>query len=159
MRVAPQLWHHVVEQRSELHSLVLPCGFAYAVHPMGHAVPALCPERVRLFRVPLGPIPSLPTLRHGRGRLVRLVPRYYGRVRLLVIVHHRLRLIAFPMRTGAGASGRSQDLPAHLTQFLVKFRGHRTARFRSSAAVAGRWGGRFEAKGPVFRKLSLLFYF
>jgi hypothetical protein len=32
-------------------------------------------------------------------RFVRRLHRYYGEVRLLVSVHHRLRLLAFPMRT------------------------------------------------------------
>src|SRR5262249_1138570 len=39
-------------------------------------------------------------LLHGRGRrFVRRLLSYYDGVRLLVPVHHRLRLLAFPMRT------------------------------------------------------------
>src|SRR5438093_4183996 len=35
----------------------------------------------------------------GSLRFVRRLHHYYGEVRLLVSVHHRLRLLAFPMRT------------------------------------------------------------
>src|SRR6187397_999177 len=35
----------------------------------------------------------------GLLRFVRPLHRYYDEVRLLVSVHHRLRLVAFPMRT------------------------------------------------------------
>src|SRR5207237_1688928 len=38
-------------------------------------------------------------LRLGARRLVRRLHSYYGGVRLLVPVRHRLRLLAFPMRT------------------------------------------------------------
>ena len=37
--------------------------------------------------------------RSGWLRFVRRLPSYYGMVRLLVSVHHRLRLLTFPMRT------------------------------------------------------------
>src|SRR6516165_5429398 len=59
--------------------------------------------------VPLGLCPWLHRLRSGplrRGLLrndmlhfVRRLHSYYGRARLLVPVHHRLRLLVFPMRT------------------------------------------------------------
>src|SRR6266542_586068 len=54
---------------------------------------------VRLARIPLGPHPSLHQLRRGLLRFVRRLPSYYGGVRLLGSVHHRLRLLTFPMRT------------------------------------------------------------
>jgi hypothetical protein len=54
----------VVEERSELFLLPLPCGFPYAVQRLGHPSPALCPVRVLLVRVPLGPRPWLHQLRH-----------------------------------------------------------------------------------------------
>src|SRR4051812_12738913 len=60
--------------------------------------PALCPARALLARVPLGPRPSLHLLRRRSPGLVRWLPRYYGGVRLLGFVHHRLRLLVFPMR-------------------------------------------------------------
>jgi hypothetical protein len=52
-----------------------------------------------LARVPLGPRPSLHPLRHRCSGFVRGLLRYYGGVRLLGSVHHRLRLLTFPMRT------------------------------------------------------------
>src|SRR5215813_12906376 len=64
-----------------------------------HVCPALRPERALLARIPLGPRPSLHRLRGGLLRFVRRLPSYYGEVRLLGSVHHRLRLLAFPMRT------------------------------------------------------------
>ena len=49
---------------------------------------------------PFGPCPSLHQLRRGSLRFVRRLRSYYGRVRLLesYSVHHRLRLLTFPMR-------------------------------------------------------------
>ena len=42
----------------------------------------------------------------GRGlsRFVRRLPSYYDGVRLLGPVHHRLRLLTFPMRAGNGGA-------------------------------------------------------
>ncbi|SPS02823.1 hypothetical protein CBM2634_U350002 [Cupriavidus taiwanensis] len=50
-------------------------------------------------RVPLGLPPWLHRLRLRLPGLVRQLRRYYGEVRLLQTVRHRLRLLAFPMRT------------------------------------------------------------
>jgi len=52
-----------------------------------------------LVHVPLGPRPSLHLLRSRSPGVVRWLRRYYGGVRLLGFVHHRLRLLVFPMRT------------------------------------------------------------
>src|SRR5215831_19356395 len=52
----------------------------------------------------LGPRPSLHRLRGGLLRFVRRLPSYYGEVRLLGSVHHRLRLLTFPMRAGNGGA-------------------------------------------------------
>src|SRR5215472_6979022 len=52
-----------------------------------------------LVRVPLGLCPWLHRLRRGSLHFVRRLPSYYDRVRLLGFVHHRLRLLVFPMRT------------------------------------------------------------
>src|SRR6516165_410324 len=81
----------------------------YTFQRLRHARPALGPVRALLARIPLGPRPSLHWLRRGwlpavqsAGGLFRFVRRlhgYYGVVRLLVSVHHRLRLLVFPMRT------------------------------------------------------------
>ena len=66
------------------------------------------PVRALLVRIPLGPRPSLqqglrceppPCRTPPQGALPRFVRRlhsYYDEVRLLVSVHHRLRLLTFP---------------------------------------------------------------
>src|SRR5215831_10590099 len=69
----------------------------------------LCAQRALLVRISLGLRPWLHWLRcgwlrcgllHGRARhFVHRLRSYYDGVRLLVPVHHRLRLLAFPMRT------------------------------------------------------------
>ena len=81
------------------------------------------PARALLARIPLGPRPWLHRLRSGslrRGllhsrvfRFVRRLHSYYGGVRLPVPVHHRLRLLAFPMRAARSldADGQTRDLP------------------------------------------------
>ena len=63
--------------------------------------PSLRPVRALLARVPLGPRPWLHRLRCRSPGFVRRLPSYYSGVRPLTIVHHRLRLLAFPMRTTA----------------------------------------------------------
>src|SRR6266480_6640868 len=70
----------------------------YAIRRLWHTHPALSPARALLARIPLGPRPWLHRLRRGSPRVVRRLPSYYGVVRLPVPVHHRLRLLAFPMR-------------------------------------------------------------
>ena len=78
------------------------------VQRLGHASPVLSPARALLCRIPLGLRPSLHWLRRSylhRGllrrvlRFVRRLHSYYGEVRLPTPVHHRLRLLTFPMRT------------------------------------------------------------
>src|SRR5260370_22167361 len=81
----------------------------YASQRLCDAYPVLSPVRALPARVPLGLRPSPHRLRSGwprRGllrsgslRLVRRLHSYYGGARLLVPVHHRLRLLVFPMRT------------------------------------------------------------
>src|SRR6516165_4929816 len=81
----------------------------YTFQRLRHAFPALGPVRALLGRIPLGPLPSLHWLRRvwlpavrsagGLFRFVRRLHGYYGVVRLLVSVHHRLRLLVFPIRT------------------------------------------------------------
>src|SRR6266516_3567420 len=96
-----QIGADVVQERGE--PLLLPFlrSQPYAFQPLGHACPARRPVRVVLVRIPFGPSPSLHRLRGGLLRVVRRLPHYYGRVRLPTSVHHRLRLLAFPMRTRA----------------------------------------------------------
>ena len=123
----------VVEQRREPFLLALFGGSPYTLQPGGHARPARGPARVGLRRVPLGPCPWLPTLRRRSPARVRVVPRYYDRARLLVAVHHRLRLHAFPMRTR-----RLLPVVGHeISRFPRKERAHmpgsQTARGRRAA--------------------------
>ena len=75
--------------------------------------PILRPVRALLIRVPLGPRPWLHRLRHRSPGFVRRLRHYYAGVRLLWIVHRRLRLFTFPPRTTRPdrAYGRSRDLP------------------------------------------------
>ncbi len=58
------------------------------------------------MHIPLGPRPWLHQLRSRLPGLVRRLHSYYGGVRLLMIVHHRLRLLAFPTRTSAARTWR-----------------------------------------------------
>jgi len=44
-------------------------------------------------------VPSLHQLRRRSPGFVRRLHSYYDRVRLLTVVHHRLRLLTFPIRT------------------------------------------------------------
>src|SRR5262245_44132425 len=96
----------MVEECGELLLPPLPCGLPYAVERLGHTNPAQSPVCALPARVPLGPrvhakhgsAMTLHRLRSGRTRLVRRLHSYYGGVRLLTLVHHRLRLLAFPMR-------------------------------------------------------------
>src|SRR4249919_2795882 len=69
--------------------------------------PAQCPEHALMARIPLGLGPSLHQLRSRSLCLVRRLHSYYGLVRLPTPVHHRLRLLAFPMRTAV----RESELP------------------------------------------------
>src|SRR5919197_4470817 len=95
-------------ERGEPLLLPLPCHFPYAVQRLCHAYPVLRPARALLVRISLGPRPSLHRLRRARPcrclrsgllRFVRRLHSYYDEVRLLVLVHLLLRLLAFPMRT------------------------------------------------------------
>src|ERR1700716_1485867 len=47
----------------------------------------------------MGKEARLPRLRSGSLRFVRRLLSYYDGVRLLGLLHHRLRLLVFPMRT------------------------------------------------------------
>src|SRR6267378_558432 len=72
---------HMMEKRAEpLFPVLLGC-LPYTLERAGRAGSALCPGRVAFRRVPLGPLPSLPHLRHPFRDVVRRVPRYYEAVR------------------------------------------------------------------------------
>src|SRR5271166_3848772 len=85
--------------------------------------PAQCPEHALMARIPLGLGPSLHQLRSRSLCLVRRLHSYYGLVRLPTPVHHRLRLLAFPMRTAVlmtirTAGGRTRDIPGSNAIYL-----------------------------------------
>src|SRR6201987_4134587 len=94
----------MVEERSEPFLLpflrYLPSAFPSLVH----AYPAVRPARSLLAPIPLGLRPWLHWLRSGSLRVVRRLRSYYGGGPLPAPVHHRLRLLAFPMRTSKFSS-------------------------------------------------------
>ena len=97
----------MVQERREPRLPVLPCHFTYPFERTGRAVSALCPRRVLLNRVPFGQTPSLHSLRRRLPGLVRLLPRYYGSVRLPALVHRRRPPSGFPTRpTAPPAAGK-----------------------------------------------------
>src|ERR1019366_4983648 len=99
----------MVEQCGEPFLPLLFCCLPHTVQPLGHTVPALCRAHAGWNDVLLCLRPSLPNLRRRFPLFVRLVPRYYGTVRLLLNVRVRrsvygLRgpvLLWKPRRTGA----------------------------------------------------------
>src|SRR6516164_2566498 len=108
----------------------------YAAQRLGHACPALGPERALLVRVPLGPRPWLHRLRRRGPGFVRRLHSYYGGVRLLLIVHRRLRLLTFPPRTirPRRAYGRPKDRSR--TRSLRTCHGLRPRRAAQTLALA-----------------------
>ncbi len=114
-RFPEQIDAEVMEERGELLLLPLLSCFPYASERLGHTSPTLCPVCALLACVPLGPRPWLHRLRRRLPGIVRRLHGYYGGVRLPTVVHHRLRLLAFPMRARAepatSAAGRPWDLP------------------------------------------------
>ncbi len=118
----------VMEERGEPLLLPFACSFPYAFQRLGHARPALCPVRALLVRIPLGLRPWLHRLRSGSLRLVRRLPSYYGGVRLLTRVHHRLRLLAFPMRTGMQAQVVTRETSRFPYKELLHMPGSLTTR-------------------------------
>ena len=99
-------------------------------------VPRYCARPVLLTRIPLGPRPWLHQLRSRLPGFVRWLHSYYGGVRLLMIVHHRLRLLAFPTRASAA---RIQVLADHeISRFPSKERAHMPV----SKTTPGRLGAR-----------------
>src|SRR5271170_6347410 len=71
-----------------------------------------------------------------RGRRIWLL-RYYGRIRLLVAGHHRLRLLAFPMRTNRGMPPWSTTRPpGSRTKSVCTCQGLRPRRVVGELAIA-----------------------
>ncbi len=88
----------VVQERGELRILVAFSDLTYPRQRTVHASPALCPVRVLSPRVSLGRTPFLPTVRRSLRSFVPVVRRYYGSVRLLIVVHHGVTALALPTR-------------------------------------------------------------
>jgi len=70
-----------------------------------------CARSVLHGSVSLDQVPSLHPLRRRSLNLVHGLHQYYAPVRLLATVHHRLRLLAFPMRTARISACRSVARP------------------------------------------------
>ena len=109
--VVEALHGDVVQERCELRILVPFRNLSHAVQRMWHAHAGPVSGACFAGRVPLGRPPFLHRLR-GHG-LVRRLRRYYGAVRLPVLVHPRLAASAFPERpcpvigrTGEGGISR-----------------------------------------------------
>ncbi len=135
--LAQKVDRDVVQQRGE--PLVLPLSrrSPYTLKRLGHAGPALGPGHALLDRVSLGPLPSLHRLRRRNLGFVRRLPRYYGGVRLLPSVHHRLRPPAFPMRTASTQARRPGERPpGSRTKSVHACRGLRPRRARQALALA-----------------------
>src|SRR6202795_3187462 len=119
-RLSEQIDAEVVKELGELLLLPLLSCLPYASERLGHTSPALCPVCALLACVPLGPRPWLRRLRRWVPGIARRLHGYYRGVRLPPVVHHRLRLLAFPMRTRAArvtsAAGRPWDLPVPLQE-------------------------------------------
>src|ERR671918_231214 len=97
----------VVQERREPHLLVPLSCFTYPLQRTQRAVPAQCPGRVLLARVPLGQAPSLHLLRGRSLGVVRRLRGYYGPVRLPLPVHRRRVSMDFPTRpAGPSPTGR-----------------------------------------------------
>src|SRR5207302_9730553 len=127
----------MVEERGEPFLLPLPCDLPYALQRLCHAFPVLRPARALLARVPLGSRPSLHPLRHRLPSIVRRLLRYYGRIRLVAAVHHRLRLLGFPMRTNRGMPPWSTTRPpGSRTKSVCTCQGLRPRRVVGELAIA-----------------------
>ena len=127
----------MVEKRGELFLLPLPCGLPYAVQRLGHTSPALRPVRALLTRVPLGSQPWLRQLRHRSPGFVRRLRRYYSGIRLLWIVHQRLRFLTFPPRTMRPEGRWSiQRSPGSRTRSFRTCQGLRPRRVGRALAIA-----------------------
>src|SRR5216683_767047 len=109
LEVAPaqQVDIDVVEECSELLRGPVPCRLPYARQSGGHALPARCPVHASPARVPHGPGPSLHRLRRRLPGGVRRLRCYYGWVRLLPPVHHRLRPSGLPDADRRASARRS----------------------------------------------------
>src|SRR4030095_1710110 len=131
---------HMVEERREPLFSLPSCCLTYTLERARRACPALSPEHVALRRVPLGPRPSLLSLRHSFLSVVRPIRGYYDAVRLPVVVRHRRVSSDFAMRPWS-TPRRPRDLPVPKRDASVRDRGLRPRRVRVHLAVVmnARW--------------------
>jgi hypothetical protein len=85
--------------------------YSHTVQSLGLSFPALCRASAELNGVLLDPRPSLPRLRRRSLFFVRLVHRYYGAVRLQMV----LRLSQFPRAAGMTWTCREKRFGKGLT--------------------------------------------
>src|SRR5712672_2538783 len=87
--------------RSEVNLSFFPCLAACRTRSSAcDTLARSCARRVLCWPAfPLVSVLGSPGSRHGSLRFVRRLLGYYDGVRLLGLVHHRLRLLVFPMRT------------------------------------------------------------
>jgi hypothetical protein len=119
-----------MQERLQLVLSVPGDGFSYAGLRAGHGFPALRPDRPLQLRTLLGPAPSLHGLRSGRGRFVRSLPRYFGRVRLLHRAHRRRRPPAFPTTSRPRLAGTAMEISRFPCKRLLRMPGSTTTRGR-----------------------------
>src|SRR5882757_11437666 len=136
-RLPEQIDAEVVEERGELLLPPLLSCLSYASERLGHTSPTLCPVCALLACVPLGPRPWLHRLRRRLPGIVRRLHGYYGGVRLPTVVHHRLRLLAFPMRTRAARITSAAGRP-----WASRFPYKKLLHMPGSATTPGRPGAR-----------------
>jgi len=89
----------MVKERCEPLSSILSCCLTYPFQRALRTCPALGPGCVTLQRIPLGQSPFLHHLRRWLASFVRQLLRYYGIVRLPILVHHCIASSDFPMRS------------------------------------------------------------
>ena len=137
---------HVVEQGGEPSTPIQACCLSHASETGRRALPAPCPGRGGLTRVPLGRPPSLHPLRQ-RGfcpALVRGFRRYYAAVRLPRDVHAGLLVCRLPRPTLLSVcDGYPWDLPVPGRRASPHAQGLRLRGVRGGLARRVRYGVAF----------------
>src|SRR5579885_360664 len=116
----------VVQERGEPQLPILLGCLTYPLQRAGRVGPARCPARVLLRQVPFGQTPSLRPLRPSAYELtgvVRGLLRYYGSVRLPLLVHHRRVSLDFPTRSEAPMTSDGQGISRFPCEVLPNVRG------------------------------------
>src|SRR5450631_2313213 len=108
-----------MQERGEHGPFVSHRCLTYAAQRLVHVFPALCPARVSLFRILLGPCSWLHRLRDRSPGFVRRLHSYYSSVRLLPSVHHWRAAFAFPMRPTLLCAWAEKRSPGFLAKSVV----------------------------------------